>query len=138
MEAMDMWDLIEAAADAWGEAPSNITIEVMLKSAVIRSKRGNATLFEKIAPDEPGRRVDAFGALRRGIALKFAERAAKLAVEATRSRRNADHWDAQARELAERAEKLDPNYHEWVPTPVVGVVGEAIGHATPVAQDGAA
>lgn len=133
---MDMWELIEAAADAWGEGPSDIRIEVTLKSVAIRSKRGNATLFEKVAPDEPGRRVDAFGALRRGIALKFAERAAKLSVEVGRSRRNADHWEAQAVGLANRAEKLDPSYHQWVPA--LGVDGEVKGFVTPATPGGAA
>ena len=131
---MDMWDLIEAAADAWGEAPSSITIEVTLKSAAIRARGSSSPLFVKLAPDEPGRRLDAPGALRRAIALKFAERAVKLNAEAERSRRNADHWEAQARALADRAEQIDPSYHQWAP--VLGADGEAKGFVVPAAAEG--
>ena len=135
---MDLNELIEAAADAWDEPTHNITIEVATKRVAIRAKFSSAPLFEKVAPNEPGRFVSAGPALRRAIALKFAERAAKLAIEGEWSQRNVDQCAARARILAERAEKLDPNYHEWVPTPVVGVSGEVVGHAIPVAQDGAA
>lgn len=37
-----------------------------------------------------------------------------LTIEGDRSQRNADQCAARARILAERAEKLDPNYHQWV------------------------
>lgn len=113
---MNLNELIEAAADAWGEAPYNITIEVATKRVAIRSKYTTAPLFEK-AVDEPGRFVNAEPTLRRAIALKLAERASKLNADVMRSRRNADNWEGQARAMAERAERLDPNYHQWVPTP---------------------
>lgn len=122
---MDLNELIEAAADAWDEPTYNLTIEVATRRVAIRAKYSSAPLFEKVAPDEPGRFVSAEPALRRAIALRFAERAAKLAIEGDRSQRNADQCAARARILAERAEKLDPNYHQWVPTPVVRVDGAA-------------
>ena len=126
---MDLNELIEAAADAWDEPTYNITIEVERKRVAIRAKHSSAPLFEKMVPDEPGRFVSAEPALHRAIALKFAERAVKLNAEAERSQRQADQCAARARVLAERAEKLDPDYHQWAPTPVVRADGEVIGFA---------
>ena len=136
-ETMNLNDLIEAAATAWGWPKNQVLFEIAQKRVAIRVKGEPDPLFEDVAPSHPAVGLVAEAVLRAAIATKLLERAAKDATQAQKSREDAERFETWARNTRALAEKVDP-YREARAQAEVGVDGEVVGHATSVAQDGAA
>lgn len=136
-ETMNLNDLIEAAATAWGWPKNQVLFEIAQKRVAIRARGELAPLFEDVAPSHPAVGLVAEEVLRAAIATKLLERAAMDATEAQKSREAAERFETWARDIRELAEKVDPRGAARAQA-VVRADGEAIGHAAPAAPGGAA
>ena len=137
-ETMNLNELVDVVADAWGVPRSTVTIEVKASRAVVRSGWESAPLVE-VSADGKTSTLD--GWIRLAAARRLAAKAEKARASAAKLRAEAEYQDMQAQHADARARQIDPGYDDPQPAvwthAVVSIGGEVVGHAAPAAQDGA-
>ena len=108
MEMID--DIIELAAKAWSVSKEDIRIEIARREVVIRCRYERDPLaIKKPTDDHPAVYLTPSTVLRRLVAAKLSERAAKMASEAVKLHKHAARMDADAKEFADAAHALAPD-----------------------------
>lgn len=124
-ETMNLNDLLDFAAEAWGEPRHAVWFEVSMKRVAIRAKGASDPLFVDVAPEHPAVGLVAETVLRRAIAERLLQRAEQNTREAQASRDVAKRREQWAREQTTMARRIDPQHigtqplAENAPTPEV-------------------
>lgn len=103
-------DIIELAAKAWSVPKEEIRIEIARREVVIRCRYERDPLaIKKPTDDHPAVYLTPSTVLRRLVAAKLSECAAKMASEAVKLHKRAACLDTDAREFADAAYALAPD-----------------------------
>lgn len=107
---MNLNDLLDAAAEAWGEMRDMVWFEVSMKRVAIRVKGVSEPVFADVAPDHPAVGLVAEAVLRRAIAERLLQRAEQDTKEAAVSRNVAERREQWARQRTAMARTVDPEH----------------------------
>lgn len=132
---MNLNELVDLVADAWGVPPSTVTIQVTAEKAVVRSRWESAPLVEVCADGKTSRLADGTmstldGWIQQAAARRLAEKAVRLRETAAQLAARSEWHETQAQRADARARQIDPGYGD--PRSEARVDGEVVGHAAPV------